>query len=133
MDQEFLYKLDSAGFDKKKLTALLNELDETKRSIRSQLSQISSEPNETTPVGRERQTRIRRMKDKISFLTEEREIVRKRLGEIKTNINTANRMQHKYKNGFELAFLVAAEKTLGEEQFLELEAQATIILSQMVK
>lgn len=133
MDLAFLDKLDEAGFDKSKLTALLNELDETKRSIRSQLSQLSSEPTESTPVGRERQTRIRKMKDKISFLTEEREIVRSRLGEIKTNSSSAKRMHHKYKNGFELAFLVAAEKTLPEDQFLELESQAHLILSQIAK
>ncbi|EJC7176241.1 hypothetical protein DC915_RS03140 [Vibrio parahaemolyticus] len=131
MDQEFLDRLETAGFDKKKLTALLNELDQTKRSIRSQLSQLSSEPNDSTPVGRERQTRIRKMKDKISFITEEREVVRKRLAEIKANISSANRMQHKYRNGFELAFLVAAEQSLDEKQFLELEAQAHKMLSQM--
>ena len=131
MNQLFLKQLEQAGFDKSKLTALLNELDGTKRSIRSQLSQLSSEPNESTPVGRERQKRIRKMKDKISFITEEREIVRRRLSQIKRNCKSASRFQHKYKNGFELAFLVAAEQVLTEGQFLELEAKAETILAQL--
>ena len=61
----------------------MNNLDAEKRSVKSHLSRLSSEPDEQYAHGRERQILIRRMKDKLSFLTEEREIVRKKLGELK--------------------------------------------------
>ena len=64
MPQEFIDKLDSSGWSTTKLKQFMESIDADKRSIKSRLSQLSSEPKEGDPVGRERQTLIRRMKDK---------------------------------------------------------------------
>jgi len=84
MSQIFADKLSKAGYSQEALKCLLEQIDSEKRSIQSALSQLSSEPNESSVKGRDRQVRIRKMKDKQSFLTEEREQVRARLGEVKT-------------------------------------------------
>lgn len=133
MSQEFEQKLSDAGYKQSSLTALINELDADKRAIKSALSQLSSEPDEKMAKGRERQARIRKMKDKLSFLTEEREIVRMRLGEIKTNNRAFNKLQHspKNKSEFQQAFMVAAERILSEEQYLELEIKAAKIVESL--
>ena len=117
MSQEFEQKLSDAGYNQPALKLLLNAIDADKRAIKSALSQLSSEPDENMAKGRERQTRIRKMKDKLSFLTEEREAVRMRLGEIKTNNKALNKLQHSSKNKseFQQAFMVAAELLLSEE------------------
>ncbi len=129
MHQDFLERLNEIGYDKKALTALLNDLDAEKRSIKSRLSQLSSEPKEGDPTGRDRQTLIRRMKDKSSFLTEEREIVRERLGQIKVNQTYLNKAKAR-KPDFCEAFMAASEALLDEERFNEIEARAQSILEQ---
>ena len=67
--------LQAAG-NKERLVALMADLDEEKRSIKQYLSRLSSEPRDGDPTGKERQSRIRRMKTKTGHLTEYRETVR---------------------------------------------------------
>jgi hypothetical protein len=129
MRQEFAEKLNDAGWTKSKLKALMESLDSERRSIKSRLSQLSSEPKEGDPVGRDRQVLIRRMKDKSSFLTEEREAVRARLGQVKVNQASLGRARSK-ESGFSEAFMAAAEYRLDEEMFSELEQLAASILMQ---
>ena len=128
MNPEFADKLQEAGNNKDKLVALLNEIDETKRAIKSSLSQLSSEPDEKTAKGRDRQGKIRRMKDKLSFLTEEREIVRVKLGRLKVAGKALKRCEAGTNVDFAHAFMVAAEQILSEEQLNEIEARASEIL-----
>lgn len=128
LSQEFAQKLEEAGSDQKALASLMNEIDETKRSIKSALSQLSSEPNGQHARGRERQVKIRRMKDKLSFLTEEREIVRQKLGRIKMDKKALNRARSSRNTDFTHAFMAAAERLLPEEVFNEIESRAAEIL-----
>jgi hypothetical protein len=129
LNSEFADKLQEAGNNQEKLVALMAEIDETKRSIRSALSQLSSEPDERHSKGRERQTKIRKMKDKMSFLTEEREIVRDKLGRLKMDKKVLNRISSSKSIEFSQAFMAAAERMLSEEQFNEIESRASEILS----
>lgn len=133
MSQVFTQKLADAGYNQIALKALLEEIDSDKRGIKSALSQLSSEPNDNSLKGRDRQVKIRRMKDKQSFLIEEREQVRARLGEIKINRTALNKHQHSSKNKteFSQAFMVAAERILSEEMLLELEVKAAQILESL--
>jgi hypothetical protein len=128
MSPKFAEKLQQAGSNQKKLVSLMAEIDETKRSIKSALSQLSSEPDDLCVKGRARQTKIRRMKDKISFLVVEREIVRKKLGSIKTDTKGLNRVVSQVRPDFSQAFMVAAERILSEESFGEIETRAGEIL-----
>lgn len=128
LSQEFAQKLQDAGNNQTALVALMNSIDEEKRSIKSALSQLSSEPHEALARGRERQTKIRRMKDKISFLTEEREIVRAKLGRMKMEKKALNRATSEKKAHFAHAFMAAAERSLPAELFNELETKAAEIL-----
>ncbi len=128
LNQEFAKKLEDAGNNQKELLFLMSAIDEEKRSIKSALSQLSSEPNDAYARGRERQIKIRRMKDKISFLTEEREIVRQKLGRIKLDKKAMNRASSGRNVEFAHAFMAAAERILPYETFNELETRAAEIL-----
>lgn len=127
MRQELAERLLQAGNSTKSLKTIIEEIDAEKRSIRSSLSQLSSEPDHQFAKGKERQTLIRRMKDKISFLTEEREVVRARLGRIKMDRKALNRAESQRSVEFSRAFIAAAERILPVEQFNEIEARAAEI------
>lgn len=128
VSERFMNKLNEASVSREKLIQLLAELDEEKRSVRSSLSQLSSEPTTASLKGRERQAAIRRMKDKISFLTEEREAVRQRLGQIKEERKATNRRSPARNAVFTNAFVAAAESILSEQKFLEIELKAAQII-----
>jgi len=127
--QNFTITLQACGKDKNKLSALLSEIDAEKRSLKSLLSRLSSEPERSYGRGRERQVKIRKMKDKLSFLTEEREAVRERLGTMKMDAKALNRATNSRSIDFAHAFIAAAERLLPDEMFLELESRAADILS----
>ena len=127
--QNFTITLQACGKDKNKLSALLSEIDAEKRSLKSLLSRLSSEPERIYGRGRERQVKIRKMKDKLSFLTEEREAVRERLGAMKMDAKALNRATNSRSIDFAHAFIAAAERLLPDEMFLELESRAADILS----
>ena len=128
LSPEFAQKLEDAGNNQRNLVSLLNAIDEEKRSLKSALSQLSSEPDGPYARGRERQVKIRRMKDKMSFLTEEREIVRQKLGRIKMDKKAVNRAASRRTVEFAHAFMAAAERVLPGEMFNELETRAAEIL-----
>jgi len=125
----FEERIIECGNDRDKLLAFMYELDAEKRSLKSRLSQLSSEPDGEYARGRKRQTNIRKIKDKISFLTEEREFVRKKLGSIKTSKKSLNTATNNRKPDFLAAFMVAAEQFLDEERFLDIEAKAAELMS----
>lgn len=127
MRQSFIAELESAGCNQKKLLSLMNSLDSEKRSVKSHLSRLSSEPDEQYSHGKERQILIRRMKDKLGFLTEEREMVRKKLGQIKMDRKTVKKVMNKTHPHYQQAFIAAATRILSEEQFTEIELRAAQI------
>lgn len=129
MKQEFADKLNQAGNDKQMLIALMADIDSEKRAIKSKLSQLSSEPDPDFVKGRQRQEVIRRMKDKLSFLVEEREIVRNKIASIKSNKKALQRKSNSIKAGFAEAFMVAAEQILSEEDLVHIETRAAEILA----
>jgi len=94
MNQKFAENLQACGASKDKLIALMSDIDTEKRSIKSYLSRLSSEPDGDFGKGRKRQVQIRKLKDKLSFLTEDREAVRTKLGSIK--ISKSNRASAQY-------------------------------------
>jgi phenylalanyl-tRNA synthetase alpha subunit len=128
VNSEFADKLQNAGNNQKILAALMADIDNTKRAIKSALSQLSSEPDERHARGRERQAKIRRMKDKISFLTEESGVVKERLGRLKMDKKALNRAASSKKLEFAHAFMAAAERILTEKQFNEIEYRASDII-----
>ncbi len=129
MRQEFIEKLQRCGSNKDKLSSLMADIDAEKRSLKSYLSRLSSEPDGAFGKGRERQALIRRIKDKRSFLIEEREAIRHKLGSIKVDIESLNKASNRGSVDFAHAFVAAAERNLSKEVFLELELKAADILS----
>ncbi len=85
MNQNFTDKLAIAN-KRDSLIQLMNELDEEKRRIKTIMSKFSNEDAENGGLtGKERQTKLRRMKTRLSFLIEEREATRQKLGKINSN------------------------------------------------
>ena len=126
-EQEFSDRLHDSGWNKKKLMKMLNELDESKRSIKAALRRYAHDPDYLVS-GRERKIMERRLKDKKSYLIERCEIVRDRLGQIKTDQKNMNKAVNRQK-GFSDAFVASAERLLSEEQFTEIELRAVEIIS----
>ena len=128
MDQVFAERLAGAGWNKDKLISLMNEIDAEKRSIKIALRRISQDPEYSMAgMGRERQNKERRIKDKERYLIEDREIVRQRIGRLNRELKSMNRAKNREQN-FPAAFVAAAEEMLDQEQFTELELRAVEIL-----
>ncbi len=128
MDQIFAERLAAAGWSKIDLLVLMNELDDEKRSLKIALRRIAQDPQYSmTGMGRERQNKERRIKDKERYLIEERETVRQRLGRLNREQKAMNKALNREQN-FPAAFFAAAEEMLDEEQFMELELRAVDIL-----
>lgn len=105
-------------------------MDEEKRSIRSTMMMWSNETKEQGGLeGAERYRKLRKKKDRMSFLKEEREYVRQKLGQLKEDQKSLQRAAHS-KIEFVHAFMAAAERTLSEETYLALEAKAGEIMMQ---
>ena len=102
-------------------------LDEEKRSIKQYLSRLSSEPKETDPTGRERQSRIRRMKAKAGYITKYREIVRNSISELKKDPG------HSDPCIYYQAFYDAACEQLTPEQIDRCQSQAEMIVESDVE
>ncbi len=130
MDQVFFQRLQDAGMDYLKLVVLRDEIDSEKRSVTSYIEDVSCQLSEKSKliVGVERQSLIRRLKDKKQFLNDQRVVVQNRIRTINTYRKTFNRVSNSSKLGFARAFVAAAELTLTEEQFNELEIKAGEIL-----
>ncbi len=128
LSEEFITKVSAVSGDQQKLIELMNQLDEEKRSIRSaQRKWSNSEKGDGGLAGSQRYKTLRRLKDRLSFLIEEREYVRQILGKLKEEKKTLNRASHK-KTDFTQAFYAASEMVLSEDLFLELEAKAQQLL-----
>ena len=74
MDQVFFQRLQDAGFDFLKLVVLRDEIDSEKRAVKSYIQDVSCGLSEKSKliVGVEKQSLIRRLKDKKQFLTDQR-------------------------------------------------------------
>ncbi len=85
ISEKFTRKIVELGNDKTGLIVCMNALDEEKRSIRSFMRKYSNEPKEKGGgSGQERNKKLRRLKDRLGSLVEEREYVRLKLGQIKS-------------------------------------------------
>jgi hypothetical protein len=123
MNQNFTEKLARAN-DRDSLIQLMNELDEEKRRIKTIMSKFSNEDAENGGLtGKERQTKLRRMKTRLSFLIEEREATRQKLEKLNSDKKALNKAMNR-KAEFCHAFLAVAERELSEETFIELEMKA---------
>lgn len=127
MEQLFIQKLDSAGYDKLKLLALMQGIDSDKTSAKLRLQQVSTNP-EPELSSKDRDQIIRTLKFKIRCLTDNREIIRQRLGTIGFYKKAFNKALNSRKAGFSSAFLAAAELKLSPAAFEELEQLAGEIL-----
>ncbi len=128
MNQNFTEKLANAR-DKESLIQLMNELDEEKRRIKTVMSKFSNEDAENGGLtGKDRQTKLRRMKTRLSFLIEEREFTRQKLGKLNSDKKALNKAMSR-KLEFCHAFLAVAEKEMAEEDFLNLEMKAMEMLA----
>jgi hypothetical protein len=113
MNQNFTEKLARAN-DRDSLIQLMNELDEEKRRIKTIMSKFSNEDAENGGLtGKERQTKLRRMKTRLSFLIEEREATRQKLGKLNSDKKALNKAMNR-KAEFCHAFLAVAERELSE-------------------
>lgn len=126
-EQEFSERFHDAGLDKKKLLQMLHELDASKRSIKAALRKYAQDPD-CQIHGTERKILERKLKDKEGYLIERREIVRDRLGQIKTDGKNMNKAANRHK-GFSDAFVASAERLLSEDQFTEIELRAVEIIN----
>jgi hypothetical protein len=127
MNQNFTEKLASTR-DKESLIQLMNELDEEKRRIKTVMGKFSNEDAENGGLtGKERQTKLRRMKTRLSFLIEEREAARQKLGKLNGDKKSLNKAMNR-KIEFCHAFVAIAEREMSEEKFLDLEMKAMELL-----
>ncbi len=132
MRQEIAQQLTNCAGNRQSLLALMEALDEENRSIKRRLRRFSSEPAQKGNHGRERQVQIRRMKDKLAFLKEERAAVKNALGQLKADQKALNRAVNGRSVEFANAFLAAAERDLPDEVFSRLEQRATLMLEQRI-
>ncbi len=128
LSEEFVTKVSIISRNQQHLIDLINQLDEEKRMLRSsQRNWSNSEKDDGGLAGSKRYKTLRKLKDRISFLIEEREYVRQTLGELKRDKKIANKATNQ-KLDFTQAFYAASELTLPEELFLQLEAKAQQLL-----
>ncbi len=128
MNQSFTEKLASTR-DKESLIQLMNDLDEEKRRIKAVMSKFSNEDAENGGLtGKERQTKLRKMKTRLSFLIEEREAARQKLGKLNGDKKALNKAMNR-KVEFCHAFLAVAEREMSEERFIDLEMKAMELLA----
>ena len=131
ISEEFAIKVSEILHSKKLLVDLMNQLDEEKRSIRSFQREWSNSPKDDGGLsGSGRYKKLRRLKDRMSFLIEEREYVRQKLGDLKGDHKALNRAGSQRNIEFAQAFIAAAERLLSEEQFAELETKAAEMMMQ---
>jgi hypothetical protein len=124
---DFLSELKKAKNNKELLISLMARIDSEKREIKSTLSQISSEPESALSRGKNRQVYIRKLKDRMSTLTTNRETVRQNISHFKKVKNGGFTIPSN--NNFAIAFMEAAELILDEELFNEIEVRAGVILT----
>ena len=129
VSDEFLQRFEACGNNQAQLVKLMAEIDETKRSLKDRLTRLSSEPDGPFGRGRERQEQIRKIKAKQGFLTDEREMVRHKLGTLKLDQKALNRAKSNRSADFSQAFMAAAELILSDEVFEQIEARAAEILA----
>jgi hypothetical protein len=128
MNQNFTAKLATSR-DKESLVQLMNKLDEEKRRIKAMMSKFSTEDAENGGLtGKERQTKLRKMKMRLSFLIEEREATRQKLGKYNGDKKALNKAMNR-KLEFCHAFLAVAEREMSEEKFLDFEMKAMEMLA----
>lgn len=133
ISEEFASKVAGISHDQDKLIQLINDLDEEKRLARSfQRNWSNSEKEEGGLSGSQRSKKLRKLKDKVSFLIEEREYARMQLKKLNSEKKKLNQAINK-KAGFAEAFYVAAELNLPEDVFLKLELNAYQLLKQNKK
>ncbi len=77
----------------------------------------------------DRQVQIRRMKDKLAFLEDERATVKIALGQLKADQKALNRAVNNRSVEFAHAFVAAAERGLPAEVFSQLEQRAALMLA----
>lgn len=129
LNQKIVLEVNKIKNNQKELVVLMNSLDEEKRTIRSFMRQYSNEPKEGKGlVGSGRYMKLRSLKDKLSYLIEEREYVKQALGQLKENTKKANTITCSTKPEFSKAFMIAAEKVLSQEVFIEIEKVAGELL-----
>ncbi len=128
ISEELALKVSEIYQDQEKLIELMNDLDEEKRLIRSaQRKWSNSEREEGGLSGSQRSNKLRKLKDKISFLIEEREYVKQKLADLKENKKTLNAAMNK-KASFIESFYAVAQINLTEEEVVELEMKAYELL-----
>lgn len=129
ISQIFILKVNEISSNKDALIELMNQLDEEKRSIKSFMRKYSNEPkSENGGAGSERYIKLRRLKDRQSYLIIEREYVRQKLGSLKGDVKSLNRIVNSKNIALCHAFMAAAERMLDDDIFAELEAKAVMIL-----
>ena len=109
----------------------MNELDETKRSIRAQIREMSNDYD--GKKDREFFVWLRRAKSKISHLIAEREECRQMLGAIKGQTTRRNRVVNEARRhgpGFAECFYAAAQEKLPQEVLTEIELKALELSAQ---
>ncbi|EJL6462609.1 hypothetical protein NMR75_002476 [Vibrio cholerae] len=104
LNPQFENELCLAGYDKEKLLSLMNIIDSTKRSVSSRLSRLSS-------------------------LVYERELVVRRLAEIKRNSVLINREMHSRPPALSAAFVAATRLLVDRKTLSIIEQAAEDILS----
>lgn len=128
MNQKFSDRLRAAGNNRAQLISLLEEINQTSRSIKANLTRLSSEPHDGDPVGRDRQVRIRRMKDKQGHLKTERELVKNKLATLKEYLKAMNHVASNHRTEARIsyldAFMASAIAILDEKQLDEIESMA---------
>ena len=122
--------LDKAGSNKEALVALLNDIDENKRSIKAQLNRLFNERSEGVHKRNIRQIEISDTNEIVEFLIQAGEEVRIRLGEIKKDSKKLNVLKYERKLEYSLSFQEAAELVLDADILSQIKLKAQNIIEQ---
>ncbi len=128
MNQKSPDRLTTAGNNRALLISLLEEINQTSREIKANLTRLSSEPRDDDPVGRDRQQHIRQMKDKQGHLKTERELVKHKLATLKEYHKAMNHVANNHTTQAQIsyldAFMASAIALLDEQQLDAIESMA---------
>jgi hypothetical protein len=130
LSQEFIFNINDISNDAEKLRLCLEDIQSVKRSVKSQKSRISNRPpiKGDKKSALDRLAAIQRANDKINYLKSEEAYVKRKLKEVRFFKAALNRATNAKNDRYREAFLAAAELTLDEEVFTQVEIKALEIL-----
>ena len=121
MSQAFTDQLSECN-TRESLVQLMESIDFQRMTLSTEITQLSSQPLDGMS-GQDAYSKLRRMRDKRSYLFSERGLVRQKLSKLNNDVKAVNRANDR-QPGFSQAFLAACERSMSQSEFLDMEVKA---------